>query len=715
MTSLSRRALDTCSLGVPAGRVKPPSTATPSERAVERVEREIPPLSFRAAIRPDSINPERRTAEVIWTTGARVLRGFFDRYYEELSLDPKHVRMARLNNGAPLVDSHSLYNGVRSVLGVVESAKLEAKRGTAVVRFAKAEDDPEADAVFRKVKDGILQNISVGYRIYKLEKIEDGAAQIPVYRATDWEPHEISIVPAGADDGAGFRGKDHAPNPCVFVEHHQEKRTMDETETTTASTEAAGAAEGAGAVPGAAGAAAEATRANDARVTDLATRAERERAGAIRTLVKRARLGDELATDLVTRGVTLDAARAAVLDKLATADEQIRTEQHVRAEAGEDEADKWQRGAAAAIYQRAMMVETIRAAQKIPIAAEQLRDVALDPGEFRGMSLVDLARASLERRGVKVRGLEKMRLVGEALTFRSGLNTTSDFAVLLENVMHKTLLAAYATTPDTWRRFCTTRSVPDFRVSNFYRNGSFGTLDSLNEHGEFKNKNIPDGEKTTISVGTKGNIIGITRQAIVNDDLGAFNDLATRFGRAAALSIESDVYALLLLNSGLGPNQADGQPLFHTNRKNIGTSGAMTAATIDGSRVVMGAQKDPSGNEILDLRPAILLVPAGLAATARVLNGAPFDPLDNKFQKPNPVQGLFRDIIDTARLTGTRHYMLAEPNVAPIFAVAFLEGQQAPVLESELGWRVDGTEWKIRIDYGVAAIDWRGAITAPGA
>jgi hypothetical protein len=59
--------------------------------------------------------------------------------------------------------------------------------------------------------------------------------------------------------------------------------------------------------------------------------------------------------------------------------------------------------------------------------------------------------------------------------------------------------------------------------------------------------------------------------------------------------------------------------------------------------------------------------------------------------------------------------MLAEPNVAPVFAVAFLEGQQAPVLESELGWRVDGTEWKIRIDYGVAAIDWRGAITAPGA
>jgi hypothetical protein len=130
----------------------------------------------------------------------------------------------------------------------------------------------------------------------------------------------------------------------------------------------------------------------------------------------------------------------------------------------------------------------------------------------------------------------------------------------------------------------------------------------------------------------------------------------------------------------------------------------------------MGAQKDVNNVDYIDLRPAVLLVPAGLAATARVLNGAPFDPLANMLQKPNPVQGLFRDVVDTPRLSSTRRYLLADPAIAPIIVVAFLEGQgQAPMVDAENGWRIDGVEWKVRLDAKAQMFDPKGGVTNAGA
>jgi hypothetical protein len=186
------------------------------------ITRELPPLFLRAAFAPSTVNVDKRTVDVVWSTGERVLRGFYDKYYEELSLETRHVRLGRFNNGAPFCDGHPLKYGdarASSVRGVIVAgtAKTNGKQGTATVRFAKADVDPEADLLFRKVEDGIVLNVSVGYRIYKLEKAEESVDKVPVYRAIDWEPIELSAVSAGDDDGAGFRGVDRSPNPCEFV------------------------------------------------------------------------------------------------------------------------------------------------------------------------------------------------------------------------------------------------------------------------------------------------------------------------------------------------------------------------------------------------------------------------------------------------------------------------------------------------------------------
>ena len=403
---------------------------------------------------------------------------------------------------------------------------------------------------------------------------------------------------------------------------------------------------------------------------------------------------------LADPGLTIETIQARLLAEMGKGAEPANPQNAFpKVETVADEGDKRKDAVVASILARAGVVQDAAAR------------AALSSNPYRGDRLLDTARASLQRAGVSVSGMTPMEVVAAAFT-----QGTSDFPLLLENAMHKTLQAAYATAALTWNRFCATGSVSDFRAHNRYRTGSFGSLDAVNELGEFVNKSIPDGEKASITAGTKGNIINLSRTAIINDDLGAFVGLSNMLGRAAARTVEADVYALLALNSGAGPTMGDGKALFHADHGNITTGAAITMAALDLDRVAMASQKDVSGNDYLDLRPAVLLVPIGLGGTARSINDAQYDPdTANKLQKPNIVNGLFRDIVDTPRMTGTRRYLFADPSEAPVLEVAFLDGNQNPYLELQNGFDVDGARYKVRLDYGVGAIDYRGAVTNAGA
>ena len=403
---------------------------------------------------------------------------------------------------------------------------------------------------------------------------------------------------------------------------------------------------------------------------------------------------------LADPGLTIETIQARLLAEMGKGAEPANPQNAFpKIETVSDEGDKRKDAVVASILARA------------GVAQDAAARAALSSNPYRGDRLLDTARASLQRAGVSVSGMTPMEVVAAAFT-----QGTSDFPVLLENAMHKTLQAAYATAALTWNRFCATGSVSDFRAHNRYRTGSFGSLDAVNELGEFVNKSIPDGEKASITAGTKGNIINLSRTAIINDDLGAFVGLSNMLGRAAARTVEADVYALLALNSGAGPTMGDGKALFHADHGNITTGAAITMAALDLDRVAMASQKDVSGNDYLDLRPAVLLVPIGLGGTARSINDAQYDPdTANKLQKPNIVNGLFRDIVDTPRMTGTRRYLFADPSEAPVLEVAFLDGNQNPYLELQNGFDVDGARYKVRLDYGVAAVDYRGAVTNAGA
>jgi hypothetical protein len=610
--------------------------------------------------------------------------------------------------------------GVRGVIGVVERAWIKGSEGRALVRFSERD---EVKPIKADVQSGILRHVSVGYTIEQVIQI-DRVKDVPVLRVTQWTPYEISQTPIAVDDAAVVRGHSESESYEVEILSSSEEKPMSDEIKTAPEPKPAATETRASAVVEATRAAAEkreqAAEASTAavdRATKKALAQEREREVEIRGIVRRAGLGDDLADKLIKEGSSINDVRAAAFDHLTTRSDASAQGNHLF-EAGDDQRDKFVRGGVASILQRAGLAPMIVEAKKNPNVSDQLKDVSTDAGEFRGMHLIDLARAALERAGQSTRGLHGEALVKRALQFRGdpGMNNTSDFSILLETAVNKVFLGSYAVTPTTWRRWCGVKSVQDFRTSTFYRPGSFGKLDKVPESGEVKHKNIVDGEKSTLTPSTVGNIIGLTRRAIVNDDLGAFRDLAAMLGQAAAYTVEADAFALLTVNSGLGPTQTDGQPLFHTNRANIGATGAMSVTTWDSAAGVMAAQKDVSKNMVLDLQPAIWLGPRTLQATALQLNRNTSDPTVNKSAGvANPVQGMVKDVVATGQLTGTRHYFLADPSIYPVFAVGFIDGQEAPRIDSEQQFEYDGVQWRIILDYGVAVLDYRGAVTSAGA
>lgn len=178
--------------------------------------KDIPPLCLRADV--GSINEENRTVDLVFSTGAAVER--YDwwtgkRFIEKLSLKPSAIRLDRLNAGAPLLDAHSAYSIVDQIGVVVPgSTRISSKEARATVRFSRRD---AVEPIWNDVRDEIIRNVSVGYRVYKFEEDASGDNKIPVRTATDWEPFEISMVPMPADMGAQVRENKGDTNTCVLL------------------------------------------------------------------------------------------------------------------------------------------------------------------------------------------------------------------------------------------------------------------------------------------------------------------------------------------------------------------------------------------------------------------------------------------------------------------------------------------------------------------
>lgn len=335
---------------------------------------------------------------------------------------------------------------------------------------------------------------------------------------------------------------------------------------------------------------------------------------------------------------------------------------------------------------------------------------------YRGMRLHELARACLRASGVNPDGMSQMEIATAVLTRQipRGAQTTSDFPVILENTLHKLVLTGFVAQPGTYERFCKLGDVSDFRAWNRLVPGLIGNLDTVNESGEYKNKNIPDAEKNSVQATRKGNIINITPEVLVNDDTGYIQTMALSLGAAGPRAIERAVYTLLNSN----PNLSDGVAVFAAGRGNLAGSGAVpSVTTLDAARQAMASRTAPGTDaEYLDIRPAVAVVPLAQGGNTRVLVNAVYDPdTANKLQKPNMVNGIVKDVVDSPRLSGTAWYLFADPNVAPVIEVVFLDGQRTPQVTEEINFRTSGLAWKVELPFGAGYIGHHGGYKNPGA
>lgn len=325
--------------------------------------------------------------------------------------------------------------------------------------------------------------------------------------------------------------------------------------------------------------------------------------------------------------------------------------------------------------------------------------------DFNNLTLRELARMSLTERGIGVASYNPMQMVGMAFT-----HSSSDFGNILLDVAHKALLTGWEEAGETFEIWTKKGQLSDFKTAHRVGLGGFPSLRQVREGAEYKYVTTADhGE--AIALATYGEIFSITRQAIINDDLNQLTDIPMKMGRAAKATIGDLVYAVLTANPKLSDNNA----LFSTPHANMST-GAIDVTNLDKARQLMRTQKESTTKRSLNIRPAFLLVPTALETVAsQTVKSASVKGADINAGVNNPIQN-FAEIIAEPRLDDADVFAwyLAAAKGMDTIEVAYLNGVDTPYLDQQEGFTTDGIASKVRIDAGVAPLDYKGLVKSSG-
>ncbi|WP_095143466.1 ClpP-like prohead protease/major capsid protein fusion protein [Pseudomonas sp. Irchel s3b6] len=324
---------------------------------------------------------------------------------------------------------------------------------------------------------------------------------------------------------------------------------------------------------------------------------------------------------------------------------------------------------------------------------------------YNHMSLRELARASLHDRGILVATLDPMAMVGLAFTHDS-----SDFGNILVDSAAKSVLLGWDEAPETYHLWTKKGRLSDFKVASRVGMGAFPSLREVRPGAEYKYITTSDrGEK--IRLATYGEMFSITRQAIINDDLDQLSTVPYNMGLAARGTIGDLVYDTLIHS----PLMSDGKELFDAERNNLftGAGSNMSIEALSKAKTAMALQKtqvEGGKARTLNIRPAFVLVPVALEdKTNQLIRSASVPGVDTNAGIDNPIRN-FATVIAEPRLdddSSTTWYQAARQG-ADTIEVAYLDGVEQPYLEQQQGFTIDGVASKVRIDAGVAALDYRG-------
>lgn len=611
----------------------------------------------------DNVDTDSRTVELSFSSETPYGRWFGN---EILCHDEECINLERFNNGL----GTALFNHDRdAVVGHVEKVWIEDNQGKALVRF---DEDEKSDMIFKKVQSGTLQGVSVGYSIKRYEVLDDkdsvssnGRFKGPdTYVVTDWEPLEISIVSVPADPTVGVGRSAEEIHTSIDT---QEDNTRMDQEKNLEVQEVKSAPVETGI-----------TQADLAKAME----AERKRTSEITALFRD--FDVEGADEAIVLGKTVEEARAMVMDQLRARNKSVSVTM------GEAESDKF----------RAAAQDAVLMAAGLPVA-----EPAPGANELRGYSMIELARESLQREcNTKANFGDNMEMA------RAAINSTSTFPAIMSNLANKSVMVGFNEAETTFQIWAGKGSNRDFKEAARVALSEAGNLELVPEGGQFQQDVFKEASART-KVATYGKIFSLTRQAIINDDLGLFSKIATKYGSAAKRLVNKMVYAQLTGDVKMQDNVA----LFDDKHGNVAKTGeALSVKAIAKAITAMRRQKGIQGTANLNITPKYLIVPPELEVTAyQIVNStAAVDGTNSGVV--NPYKGRFIIVADAELTDPDAWYLVADASQHDTIEVTYLNGVETPRLETRQGFDVDGIEYKVAFDCGVSALDFRGVYKNAG-
>lgn len=710
----------------------------------------MPKQYGRVLVQPATLDAEAREVDVVFATETAVRRfGWEEDYDEVLVCDPSAVRMERANRGLPVMDCHNTFSVFDQLGRTVKVWFNESRELCARVRFSSRAKVAE---LFADIEVGIVKDISVGYQVFKFEREEMPDDKIPIYRAVDWMPTELSFAPVQADINSEVRstaegytveiisqtntkntmkrsiqytvdGAPVAAGDTVTVDGTEytaetggdvgETITLNEREggdddssieyTVEGGDVAAGdtvtvdgteyTAETGGAVGETITLTLVAGRSGGNPPVQKKQPSNNARMNTIMLAVRATGLpqaeANALVIELHQSKRSIDECRAEIIRRMAKRSAGGAVSGHLVVGMGRDNNNTMM-----GLVQEAILHRTMPSKFQLSDGARQ----------FRGMTLVEMGKDLLASRGVSVRGMSRAEVADR---FFGRAHGTSDFPLLFEGVIDKMLRTEYEFAPEFWENIARKTTVADFRARGLYQVGSKNGMKEAPEGSEIKYTTLEE-SKNTIRVKSYAEGISFTRQAFINDDLSALSIIPSHFVKDWDELRGSLVWSLLINNAQM----SDGKELFCANHGNMltGASSVLSEESLAEGKTLFAKQRSIDGR-IIRVMPKFLIVPPELEVAAKKLITA-ITPV--KSADVNVFANEFSIIVEPRLTKPTEWYLSADPNAVDSLYYAYLEGSEQLRVDTKEDFDTDAMKYAVRGDFGVAAIDHRGLVKAIG-
>ena len=614
-------------------------------------------------------NEENRTVEMSFASETPCLDWWGDK--EILRCNDEAMNTERFAGGVMPI----LFNHKRdAVIGKPTRIWTESGRAYAEIQFAQTE---EAEKIMGLVKDGFIRGVSVGYRVNEWTVVEKGQKSAdgiegPAWIASRWEVFEASIVTVPADASVGVGRSLPFPDDFENIVPERssgelrggEKMPVKENQTE----EVRGAATvGAAAV-------------NEDEIRAAAQKKERQRCADINELCDKFDIESEQRSKWINDGTNVETVNRELLEVIS---KRNAARASVKLEMGVAEEDKLR-----AAYRDALALRAGLAIAKPADGAEKMR----------GMSQRDIARDILMRSGEK----DVMHMNSDELFARA--MTSSTYSDLLNATVRLSMSQGYTEVDTTFEAWTVEGTLSDFKTAYRYKLGGAQEPELIPENGEFTRAKL-DKEKTAVQLGTDGIAWDYTRQLFINDDLDILAKFPYRFAAAFKRKINRLAYTAL---AGITYSSANGNL--------AAKAGAPSTETLSAARQLLRKQKDFSKKYSLNLIAKYLIIPSTYETTAEQLLRSLADPAGSHSGVANVFRNSLDIVVDTALddINADAWYIAAAKNQVEGIEISYLNGNKTPILESKDSFDTLARSFRMYLDFGIAALDYRGFVKNAG-